>query len=277
MCNEGGELICCDTCPQSFHLACAGLEKVPEGDEWNCETCCRYGVDFVDDSELKEEERAFVETKFKALHDAYDSDASSPEKAKAANEPSNPFQQSQARNRNDGRVMSAFLSMIREEDDAFERQTKEIEEKSGFTYTANRNIYELEAQVLNRFTDIQRVQRTLQTLEDVPDVDEDDDEDDDDDFLDVATQEEEQAEDDDEAGSKKRKADRFMHFSNRSLRKNRPKYVYVLSLSRYFGEPVLGVENRNVVAASIAGLEGMHVGLHPALRVQDGHGRGRKP
>ena len=83
--------------------------------------------------------------------------------------------------------MSAFLSMMREDDEEYERRTKAIEETDGFQYTKDRNIKEMEKQVMSRFVNIQRVTRTLQTLEDVPEVDDDDDDDDmDDDMDDVA-------------------------------------------------------------------------------------------
>ena len=31
ICSEGGSLICCERCPNSFHTQCAGLAKEPEG------------------------------------------------------------------------------------------------------------------------------------------------------------------------------------------------------------------------------------------------------
>jgi len=39
-CKEGGNLLCCDRCPASFHLICAEppLEDIPEGD-WICRRC----------------------------------------------------------------------------------------------------------------------------------------------------------------------------------------------------------------------------------------------
>lgn len=39
-CGEGGELLCCDKCPSSFHLECLNppLLSVPEGD-WFCNPC----------------------------------------------------------------------------------------------------------------------------------------------------------------------------------------------------------------------------------------------
>ncbi|KAK8705570.1 hypothetical protein V6N13_049168 [Hibiscus sabdariffa] len=38
-CCGGGELICCDYCPSSFHMKCLGLNEVPNGD-WFCPSCC---------------------------------------------------------------------------------------------------------------------------------------------------------------------------------------------------------------------------------------------
>lgn len=37
-CGRSGTLICCDTCPLSFHLDCALLRKVPRG-SWSCRQC----------------------------------------------------------------------------------------------------------------------------------------------------------------------------------------------------------------------------------------------
>jgi chromodomain-helicase-DNA-binding protein 5 len=30
ICSEGGDLLCCDACPTAVHLACVGLEAIPE-------------------------------------------------------------------------------------------------------------------------------------------------------------------------------------------------------------------------------------------------------
>merc|ERR1719193_1925185 len=39
-CKEGGELLCCDSCPNSYHLRCVEppLEQIPDG-EWTCHRC----------------------------------------------------------------------------------------------------------------------------------------------------------------------------------------------------------------------------------------------
>ena len=40
VCKEGGELLCCDSCPSSYHLKCCEppLEEVPDG-PWTCPRC----------------------------------------------------------------------------------------------------------------------------------------------------------------------------------------------------------------------------------------------
>ena len=40
VCGEGGEVICCDTCPAVYHLECVNppMKKVPRG-KWSCPQC----------------------------------------------------------------------------------------------------------------------------------------------------------------------------------------------------------------------------------------------
>lgn len=40
VCQQGGEIILCDTCPRAYHLVCLDpeLEKAPEG-KWSCPHC----------------------------------------------------------------------------------------------------------------------------------------------------------------------------------------------------------------------------------------------
>ena len=45
VCQQGGEIILCDTCPKAYHLVCLDpeLEQTPEGD-WSCPDCTKNGI-----------------------------------------------------------------------------------------------------------------------------------------------------------------------------------------------------------------------------------------
>ncbi|XP_028654175.1 chromodomain-helicase-DNA-binding protein 3 isoform X1 [Erpetoichthys calabaricus] len=53
VCQQGGEIILCDTCPRAYHLVCLDpeLDKAPEG-KWSCPHCEKEGVQW----EAKEDE-----------------------------------------------------------------------------------------------------------------------------------------------------------------------------------------------------------------------------
>lgn len=42
VCQQGGEIILCDTCPRAYHMVCLDpdMEKAPEG-TWSCPHCVR--------------------------------------------------------------------------------------------------------------------------------------------------------------------------------------------------------------------------------------------
>uniref|UniRef100_A0A4W6CQ99 Chromodomain helicase DNA binding protein 3 n=1 Tax=Lates calcarifer TaxID=8187 RepID=A0A4W6CQ99_LATCA len=69
VCQQGGEIILCDTCPRAYHLVCLEpeLDKAPEG-KWSCPHCEKEGIqweakdeDFEDFEEDKEEDDDHME------------------------------------------------------------------------------------------------------------------------------------------------------------------------------------------------------------------------
>ncbi|EOA26504.1 hypothetical protein CARUB_v10022553mg [Capsella rubella] len=38
ICRDGGDLLCCDTCPRSYHKVCASLSSLPS-ERWSCKYC----------------------------------------------------------------------------------------------------------------------------------------------------------------------------------------------------------------------------------------------
>ncbi|VVB01774.1 unnamed protein product [Arabis nemorensis] len=38
ICKDGGDLLCCDTCPRSYHIECASLPS-PPSERWSCKYC----------------------------------------------------------------------------------------------------------------------------------------------------------------------------------------------------------------------------------------------
>uniref|UniRef100_A0A4W6EIP3 Chromodomain helicase DNA binding protein 5 n=1 Tax=Lates calcarifer TaxID=8187 RepID=A0A4W6EIP3_LATCA len=57
VCQQGGEIILCDTCPRAYHLVCLDpeLEKAPEG-KWSCPHCEKEGIQWEAKDEEDEEE-----------------------------------------------------------------------------------------------------------------------------------------------------------------------------------------------------------------------------
>ncbi|XP_010465433.1 PREDICTED: increased DNA methylation 1-like isoform X2 [Camelina sativa] len=50
VCGDGGELICCDNCPSTFHQACLSMQVLPEG-SWYCSSCtCWICSELVSDN-----------------------------------------------------------------------------------------------------------------------------------------------------------------------------------------------------------------------------------
>uniref|UniRef100_A0A8C9TR18 Chromodomain helicase DNA binding protein 5 n=1 Tax=Scleropages formosus TaxID=113540 RepID=A0A8C9TR18_SCLFO len=59
VCQQGGEIILCDTCPRAYHLVCLDpeLEKAPEG-KWSCPHCEKEGIQWEAKDDEEEEEEA---------------------------------------------------------------------------------------------------------------------------------------------------------------------------------------------------------------------------
>uniref|UniRef100_A0A667Z340 Chromodomain helicase DNA binding protein 3 n=1 Tax=Myripristis murdjan TaxID=586833 RepID=A0A667Z340_9TELE len=72
VCQQGGEIILCDTCPRAYHLVCLEpeLDKAPEG-KWSCPHCEKEGIqweakdedfdDFEEECEEREEDDDHME------------------------------------------------------------------------------------------------------------------------------------------------------------------------------------------------------------------------
>uniref|UniRef100_A0A6I8QVT9 Chromodomain helicase DNA-binding protein 5 n=1 Tax=Xenopus tropicalis TaxID=8364 RepID=A0A6I8QVT9_XENTR len=57
VCQQGGEIILCDTCPRAYHLVCLDpeLEKAPEG-KWSCPHCEKEGIQWEPKEDDEDEE-----------------------------------------------------------------------------------------------------------------------------------------------------------------------------------------------------------------------------
>ncbi|XP_045714717.1 chromodomain-helicase-DNA-binding protein 5 isoform X2 [Phyllostomus hastatus] len=62
VCQQGGEIILCDTCPRAYHLVCLDpeLEKAPEG-KWSCPHCEKEGIQWEPKEDDEEEEEGGCE------------------------------------------------------------------------------------------------------------------------------------------------------------------------------------------------------------------------
>ncbi|XP_062225678.1 uncharacterized protein LOC133924247 [Phragmites australis] len=53
LCGDGGELICCDSCPASYHQACLPCQDIPDG-SWYCSNClCDICGEVTNSKELR--------------------------------------------------------------------------------------------------------------------------------------------------------------------------------------------------------------------------------
>ncbi|XP_028325526.1 chromodomain-helicase-DNA-binding protein 4 isoform X2 [Gouania willdenowi] len=57
VCQQGGEIILCDTCPRAYHMVCLDpdMEKAPEG-KWSCPHCEKEGIQWEARDDLSEVE-----------------------------------------------------------------------------------------------------------------------------------------------------------------------------------------------------------------------------
>ncbi|KAI1727679.1 DDT domain-containing protein [Ditylenchus destructor] len=51
-CGKPGDLLLCDGCDASYHLACANFDEVPEQDQWFCRICEIHNIKGVSDCEF---------------------------------------------------------------------------------------------------------------------------------------------------------------------------------------------------------------------------------
>jgi len=212
-CGDGGDLLCCDKCPNSFHLDCAGLDEEPPEDElWCCPVCTENGFDLVDDTGLTGDVVEDFVKSFGMIGRA------------KLDAKSGPLAEGDLQRGEDGHLTSALKHIIQQPDSDFERVTKAIEAENRFQ---SKTLLEAEREMLNHFVQ-QEVDETkeryskriqpsslesdagaaiaggeendvpLDEGDDVVDDDEEDEEDDEDDEEDDDDDDEEDDDDDEE-------------------------------------------------------------------------------
>lgn len=70
LCDDAGDLVCCDRCPRSYHLSCLKVRDVPDG-EWRCPVCVTaFGADGEHETEAGSASGPIVTALFKGPFNA---------------------------------------------------------------------------------------------------------------------------------------------------------------------------------------------------------------